>query len=339
MAALRRLVGPNRSLSHASLLPSTFLICCRGVAFRLLVEGLSSYTTEQRLAEAFSPYGQVFEAKIAMDSVSGRSKGFGFVTLSKDDAEKAVTEMDGMELNGQVIFVRYSKLITSFGGGMPIARGPPEPTADKKFVELKGRWWRQKLMWHRWYCTSHLPSQLKEKYGPNTRIPFFSRPISSKASEQPGQTGSKNQPGQSGSETRKDISTVEDPIDASARPYAPQLKEYKVFNKALKRIQDDGQVRVRIGSPITGYGQESEDYDVHHYIPNKIWTDDDGVEHVEINFYIRGPHGAGKVYTEMFKDQVDKQWKYTQLIVVIISPTLSQLILESYMSAYNVDTN
>ena len=90
--------------------------------------GLSSYTTEQRLAEAFSQYGQVvegdwtiymqwlwvpssspvaifsqftaltsfFPAKIAMDRVSDRSKGFGFVTLeSKDDAEKAITEMDG----------------------------------------------------------------------------------------------------------------------------------------------------------------------------------------------------------------------------------------------------
>jgi RNA recognition motif-containing protein len=38
-----------------------------------------------------------FPAKIAMDSLSGRSKAFGFVTFeSIDDAEKAVTEMDGM---------------------------------------------------------------------------------------------------------------------------------------------------------------------------------------------------------------------------------------------------
>ena len=40
---------------------------------------------------------------------------------------------------------------------------------------------------------------------------------------------------------------------------------------------------------------------------------------------------------EMFKDQVDKQWKYTYLIVEIRSPTPSQLILESYMPAYNMD--
>ncbi|XP_062147596.1 probable mitochondrial import inner membrane translocase subunit TIM21 isoform X1 [Alnus glutinosa] len=221
-------------------------------------------------------------------------------------------------------------------------------------------------------CTSHLPFQLKETYGPNTTIPFFTRSISSKASEQPGQTGSKKQPGRSGSETKKDISTVEDPFDAptynipekpvtfvegasytaiilaglgiaGAAGYAVfkelifQPKEYKVFNKALKRIQDDSQVRVRIGSPITGYGQESRNRAARQRIPNKIWTDEDGVEHVEINFYIRGPHGAGKVYSEMFKDPVDKQWKYTYLIVEIKSPTPSQLILESYMPAYNVD--
>lgn len=59
---------------------------------------------------------------------------------------------------------------------------------------------------------------------------------------------------------------------------------------------------------------------------------------MQVNFYIRGPHGAGKVYCEMFKDQVDKQWKYTYLIVEIKSPSPSQMILESYMPAYNVDT-
>ncbi|XP_062167433.1 small RNA-binding protein 11, chloroplastic-like isoform X2 [Alnus glutinosa] len=109
MAALRRLVGPNPSLSYTSLLPPNFLICCRGIASRLFVG-----------------------AKIAMDRVSDRSKGFGFVTFaSEDEAEKAIAEMNGKALNGRVIFVDYAKLKTSFGGGMAEARGPPEPTANK----------------------------------------------------------------------------------------------------------------------------------------------------------------------------------------------------------------
>ncbi|KAL0712363.1 hypothetical protein Bca4012_019341 [Brassica carinata] len=112
-----------------------------------------------------------------------------------------------------------------------------------------------------------------------------------------------------------------------------QPKEYKVFDKALKRIQDDSQVRVRIGSPITGYGQETRNRAARQRIPNRVFTDEDGVEHVEVNFFIRGPHGAGKVYTEMFKDKADKEWKYTYLIVEILAPSPAKLMLESYLPA------
>lgn len=42
------------------------------------------------------------------------------------------------------------------------------------------------------------------------------------------------------------------------------------------------QVRVRIGSPITGYGQESRNRAARQRIPNRVWTDEDGVERVEV---------------------------------------------------------
>ncbi|CAK7347801.1 unnamed protein product [Dovyalis caffra] len=201
--------------------------------------------------------------------------------------------------------------------------------------------------------------QILENHEGSTVNICFARSFASKASNKE----TRNQ-----SETRKDVSTVEDPFDAptynipekpvtftegasysiiilaglgvaAAAAYAVfkelifEPKEYKIFNKALKRIQDDSQVRVRIGSPITGYGQESRNRAARQRIPNRIFTDEDGVEHVQINFYIRGPHGAGKVSAEMFKDKVDKQWKYTYLIVEIMQPSRSQLILESYMPA------
>ncbi|XP_057998190.1 probable mitochondrial import inner membrane translocase subunit TIM21 isoform X2 [Hevea brasiliensis] len=201
--------------------------------------------------------------------------------------------------------------------------------------------------------------QLMKIHGANTVNPCYARSFASKASKQTEERTS---------ETRKEVSTVEDPFDAptynipekpvtfaegasysiiilaglgvaAAAGYAVfkelifEPKEYKIFNKALKRIQDDAQVRVRIGSPITGYGQESRNRAARQRIPNKIYTDEDGVEHVLVNFYIRGPHGAGKVSAEMFKDRVDKQWKYTYLIVQIMQPSQSQLILESYMPA------
>ncbi|EYU20091.1 hypothetical protein MIMGU_mgv1a019727mg, partial [Erythranthe guttata] len=112
-----------------------------------------------------------------------------------------------------------------------------------------------------------------------------------------------------------------------------QPKEYKIFGKALDRVQNDSQVRVRIGSPITGYGQETRNRAACQRIPNRTWTDEDGSEHVQVNFYIRGPHGAGKVSAEMVKDKVDKKWKYIYLIVEIRSPSPAQLLLESYVPA------
>ncbi|KAF3652701.1 putative F-box protein-like [Capsicum annuum] len=114
------------------------LICYNSVKFLtqgcdLVVDelGLSFYTTEKGLSEAFSQHGQVIEAKIVTDKVSERSKGFGFVTYaSEDEAEKALQEMNGKPLNGRVIFVDYAKPKTD-GGGMPIARGPPEPPVEQ----------------------------------------------------------------------------------------------------------------------------------------------------------------------------------------------------------------
>ncbi|BFG38546.1 glycine-rich RNA-binding protein 4 mitochondrial-like [Prunus yedoensis var. nudiflora] len=131
MAMLRRLVRSSPSLSYSSLIPPALLISCRGLTTKLFVGGLSFYTNDKGLSEAFSQYGQVIEAQIVTDRVSDRSKGFGFVTFaSEDEAHKALEEMNGKALNGRVIFVDYAKPKANYGGGMPIARGPPDPIKD-----------------------------------------------------------------------------------------------------------------------------------------------------------------------------------------------------------------
>ncbi|KDP36187.1 hypothetical protein JCGZ_08831 [Jatropha curcas] len=130
MAALRRIAAKSKIISSSSLRPPPLFICCRGIVTKLFVGGLSFYTTENGLSEAFSQYGQVVEAKIVTDRVSDKSKGFGFVTFaSVDEADKALTEMNGKTLNGRVIYVDYAKPKT-YGGGIPIARGPPEPSGS-----------------------------------------------------------------------------------------------------------------------------------------------------------------------------------------------------------------
>lgn len=110
-------------------------------------------------------------------------------------------------------------------------------------------------------------------------------------------------------------------------------KEYKVFNKALERVQHDSQVTVRLGTPITGYGQESRNRAARQRIPHRSWVDEDGTERIEVQFLIRGPHGAGKVHSEMFKDKADRKWKFTYLIADILAPSPTRLMLESYVPA------
>ena len=44
-----------------------------------------------------------------------------------------------------------------------------------------------------------------------------------------------------------------------------------------------------------------------------------GVEHVRLQFHIRGPGGSGLVNADMFKDSLTKEWQYTYLVVDVHS--------------------
>ncbi|WJX84513.1 hypothetical protein P8452_67084 [Trifolium repens] len=77
---------------------------------KLFVSGLSRQTTDEKLTEAFSPFGQLVEAKVIMDRASGRSKGFAFVSYATvEEAEKAREGMNAKFLDGWVIFVDPAK--------------------------------------------------------------------------------------------------------------------------------------------------------------------------------------------------------------------------------------
>ncbi|KAK8947638.1 hypothetical protein KSP40_PGU000590 [Platanthera guangdongensis] len=117
------------SLNSISL-PSQ-LISSRGVTSKLFVGGLSFYTSEDALTEAFSKFGAVVEARIVMDRVSDKSKGFGFITFASEvDAQNAAEQMNGKVFNGRVIFVDIAKpKPTSYS--FPISRGPPDPPNSK----------------------------------------------------------------------------------------------------------------------------------------------------------------------------------------------------------------
>ena len=60
-----------------------------------------------------------------------------------------------------------------------------------------------------------------------------------------------------------------------------QPREYTAFNLALDRLRDDPRVMVALGSPVSGYGQETRNRAARQRIPHRVYTDDRGVEHVQ----------------------------------------------------------
>jgi cold-inducible RNA-binding protein len=77
---------------------------------KLFVGSLSFNTTENDLHDAFAAHGTVVEANLIMDRASGRSRGFGFVTMgSEEEAQKAIQALNGATLGGRTIAVNIAR--------------------------------------------------------------------------------------------------------------------------------------------------------------------------------------------------------------------------------------
>src|SRR4029434_3814730 len=107
------LFGPTAS-------PGSFLTeQVNQMAKKLFVGNLSFKTTENDLRNAFEQYGAVESVAIIMDRDTGRSKGFGFVEMSEEDASKAIAGLNGAQLDGRALTVNEARPMVKrdFGGG------------------------------------------------------------------------------------------------------------------------------------------------------------------------------------------------------------------------------
>ena len=85
---------------------------------KLFVGGLSWDTTDLSLKEAFEACGTVVEAKVITDRDTGRSRGFGFVTMGSDDeARSAISSLDGTDIDGRAVRVNEAESKGRGGGG------------------------------------------------------------------------------------------------------------------------------------------------------------------------------------------------------------------------------
>lgn len=85
---------------------------------KIYVGNLPFSITESSLNDLFSQHGTVDSCRIITDRDSGRSKGFGFVEMSSDEeAEKAISELNGQEVEGRALTVNEAR--------------PQEPRGDR----------------------------------------------------------------------------------------------------------------------------------------------------------------------------------------------------------------
>lgn len=83
----------------------------------IYVGNLSWGMTSEKLQEVFEKVGAVTSSRVITDRETGRSKGFGFVEMSEEDANKAVTELNGQEVEGRTIKVNLAEDKKKSAGG------------------------------------------------------------------------------------------------------------------------------------------------------------------------------------------------------------------------------
>jgi RNA recognition motif-containing protein len=85
---------------------------------KIYVGNLPWRATDAQLTEMFAVHGDVTEARIITDRETGRSRGFGFVTMANNDgAQNAIRALNGSSLEGRALVVNEAREQQGGGGG------------------------------------------------------------------------------------------------------------------------------------------------------------------------------------------------------------------------------
>jgi RNA recognition motif-containing protein len=76
----------------------------------LFVAGLPYDMEKEELQEMFEEFGTVKSARVIVDRETGKSRGFGFVSMSdSDQAEKAIKDVHGSSIEGRTLTVKVAE--------------------------------------------------------------------------------------------------------------------------------------------------------------------------------------------------------------------------------------
>ena len=84
---------------------------------RLYVGNLPYSTGDDELRQLFEQYGEVNSASVLMDRETGRSRGFGFVEMPDENAQEAMTNLNGHNMGGRPLVVNEARERAPGGGG------------------------------------------------------------------------------------------------------------------------------------------------------------------------------------------------------------------------------
>ena len=84
----------------------------------IFVGNLNFQTTQDDLHAAFAQFGTVERVNIVTDRDTGQSRGFAFVEMTdKQEAENAIAQLNGGQLNGRAMNVNEARPKPAGGGG------------------------------------------------------------------------------------------------------------------------------------------------------------------------------------------------------------------------------
>ena len=84
---------------------------------KLYVGNLSYSQNDSTLRALFEPFGNVESARVISDRDTGSSKGFGFVEMADADAQRAMSALNGQDLEGRSLRVNEARPQEPRAGG------------------------------------------------------------------------------------------------------------------------------------------------------------------------------------------------------------------------------
>ncbi|GKU91773.1 hypothetical protein SLEP1_g5595 [Rubroshorea leprosula] len=137
---------------------------------KVFVGGLAWETPKEAMREHFEKYGEILEAVIISDKLTGRSKGYGFVTFKDAEAAKRACEDATPTINGR----RANCNLASLGARRPRSSATPPPPPPQQGSNLGTRSMSPATTGQiQWYYPAGTPAAPFHHQHHHQPIPFY----------------------------------------------------------------------------------------------------------------------------------------------------------------------